>query len=321
MQRANHVGNNSNRIIGIFSFKLKSFLGLVIICISLLLTACNSTPKSRYSIKQDIAPDFDYGEIEYETIEPIFEPYNVWTSRPYKVLGKYYTPMLVAKGHEEEGQASWYGQKFHGHKTANGEVFDMFALSAAHKTLPLPSFVKVTNLKNNKTAIVRVNDRGPFHDDRVIDLSYGAAKKLGYHKYGVTDVKIEVIHVSEQGDITVGNGPTVFADNQDTLLAKKNIAPVDAPQIIDTTSNTTQNDDVATNGLFVQVMAMQNGDKAKDLASGLSNLLQVPNNLPKTEDVYRLHLGPLANQQKAEKLIKELGKLGFDQAFAIEITP
>ena len=299
-----------------------------------VLQACSSAPKSRYSIKQDTAPTFDYGQIEYEEIQPTFEPYNVWTSRPYKVLGQYYTPLISGKGHVEIGQASWYGQKFHGHKTANGEIFDMFALSAAHKTLPLPSFVKVTNLSNNKSAIVRINDRGPFHDDRVLDLSYGAAKKLGYHKSGVADIKLEVIHVSENGDMTVGNQATIYQHQRgQDLLASSSPAPLARPpavtndsQLSTLSSNVSPANDIddttlsSNSGLFVQVMAMENEDKVKSLAIGLKNLLQVSTTTPKVANIYKLQLGPLKSEQKAKNLIEELSKIGFDEAFTIEVA-
>ena len=95
--------------------------------------------------------------------------------------------------------ASWYGVKFHGYKTANGEVYDMYGMTAAHKTLPLPSYVRVTNLTNSRSVIVRVNDRGPFHGNRLIDLSWAAAKKLGYHDKGTARVRIEGIDTSPEG--------------------------------------------------------------------------------------------------------------------------
>ncbi|HAH03554.1 MAG TPA: septal ring lytic transglycosylase RlpA, partial [Vibrio sp.] len=95
----------------------------------------------------------------------------------------------------EKGKASWYGKKFHGHLTSNGEIYDMYSMSAAHKTLPIPSYVKVTNTDNNKTTIVRINDRGPFHEGRIIDLSYAAAYKLDVLRTGTANVEIEVITV------------------------------------------------------------------------------------------------------------------------------
>lgn len=112
---------------------------------------------------------------------------------PYTVLGKTYRVIKNPKGFRQRGIASWYGNKFHGRKTANGEVYDMFAVTAAHKTLPIPCFVRVTNLSNNRSIIVRVNDRGPFHSGRVIDLSYTAAKKLGVIKQGTAPVSVEYI--------------------------------------------------------------------------------------------------------------------------------
>lgn len=112
---------------------------------------------------------------------------------PYTVLGKTYTLMEKGDKYIERGNASWYGTKFHGRPTANGETYSLYGMTAAHRTLPIPTYVKVTNLSNMRTAIVRVNDRGPFHSERIIDLSYAAAVKLGYAEQGTTLVQVEVI--------------------------------------------------------------------------------------------------------------------------------
>jgi rare lipoprotein A len=112
--------------------------------------------------------------------------------KPYQVAGRTYVPEENTN-YEAEGVASWYGDVFHGRLTANGEVFDMNSVSAAHPTLPIPSYVRVTNLKNNRSLIVRVNDRGPYHENRVIDVSVRAAKLLGFHQYGVTRVRVEYV--------------------------------------------------------------------------------------------------------------------------------
>ncbi len=112
---------------------------------------------------------------------------------PYTVLGRRYELMTDYRGYRERGIASWYGTKFHGRLTSNGEVYDLYKMTAAHKTLPIPVYVEVTNLNNGRRAIVRVNDRGPFHDDRVIDLSYAAAVKLGFADQGTAPVEIRVI--------------------------------------------------------------------------------------------------------------------------------
>lgn len=113
------------------------------------------------------------------------------TAKAYKVNGKTYQPMKSVSNFNQTGKASWYGPGFHGRKTSNGERFNMYALTAAHRTLPIPSYVRVTNLANGKTVVVRVNDRGPFHGNRVIDLSKGAASQLGFVGQGMAQVRIE----------------------------------------------------------------------------------------------------------------------------------
>ncbi len=112
---------------------------------------------------------------------------------PYKVFGKTYHVLTQPETYRERGVASWYGKKFHGRKTSNGELYNMFGMTAAHKTLPIPSYVRVTNVSNNISVVVRVNDRGPFHGDRIIDLTYTAASKLGFASQGTTEVLVEYI--------------------------------------------------------------------------------------------------------------------------------
>ena len=183
------------------------------------LAACSSAPaptppssSSRYSIEQDRAPS---GHLDIASIpEVVPEPFArtlAGNRSPYTVLGKTYHVMVTEDGYNERGIASWYGEKFHGHKTSNGEVFDMYKVSAAHKSLPIPSFLRVTNLDNNRSLVVRVNDRGPFHGDRIVDLSYAAALKLGYADRGTARVQLEAI---------IPNGVVVdraAANNNNTL--------------------------------------------------------------------------------------------------------
>jgi len=119
--------------------------------------------------------------------------------KPYTVLGKRYEPLASHEGFVQSGVASWYGRDFHGKKTSNGEVYDMNGLTAAHKTLPLGVYVKVQNTENGREAVVRVNDRGPFVKDRVIDLSYAAAKKLGVDRAGTARVRVEALGYREGG--------------------------------------------------------------------------------------------------------------------------
>lgn len=138
------------------------------------------------------------------------EPANKWANRPYKVMGQSFTPMTGDKPLTQTGTASWYGKQFHGKKTAIGEIYDMYAMTAAHPTMELPSYARVTNLANGRSVIVRVNDRGPFIGGRAIDMSYAAAVKLGYQKKGTTRVKIERI---TRKQIAVGNVPTATHTN------------------------------------------------------------------------------------------------------------
>lgn len=119
------------------------------------------------------------------------EPFNKWTSRPYTVLGKTYTPLDNDEPYSARGVSTWYGVKFHGQRTASGELYDMYKMTAAHPTLPIPSYVRVTSLDTGNSVVVRINDRGPFHSSRIIDVSYTAALKLGLLGKGSHEVEIE----------------------------------------------------------------------------------------------------------------------------------
>ena len=124
----------------------------------------------------------------------------------YTELGKQYHLLKTNDGYSETGMASWYGAKFHGRRTSSGQIFDMYQLTAAHKTLPIPVFAKVTNLRNNKETIVLINDRGPFYADRLIDLSFAAAVKLGFHEEGTADVLVETIRHEEDASLFIWIG-------------------------------------------------------------------------------------------------------------------
>jgi rare lipoprotein A len=274
----------------------RPFIKITLMLVLLNLAGCASKT-SRYFQTNDSAPVRLPQDIVLDDAKPKHENYATATLRPYKVLGRNYKPMQNAKGYSQQGQASWYGQKFHGHRTANGEVYDMYRMSAAHKTLPLPSFVRVTNLSNGKQVVVRVNDRGPFHSERIIDLSYAAALKLDYLKSGIANVKLDVVHVDPYGNITVGNGPTISADEYFNI----GIAQM---------QNTARS-------LFIQVAALQDGDKIAQLASGLAMLYQIPTQTPIEQGIYRLRLGPLASEQQAGELLNELKQNGYSQAYKL----
>jgi rare lipoprotein A len=186
---------------------IAAFVGL-----PFFLAACSTPPPSqspplpqdnadvsvseRYHVEQDSAPlrPISQGEV-FDAIpqaDPILRFGNV---SPYVIDGVTYHVLEDYRDYREQGTASWYGAKFSGHKTSNGELYDLYQPSAAHKTLPIPSYARVTNLDNGKSIVVRVNDRGPFHSDRIIDLSYAAAVKLGYMEQGTAQVEVEVMEV------------------------------------------------------------------------------------------------------------------------------
>jgi rare lipoprotein A len=172
------------------------YLSIIAFIVILMINGCTIKPgQSRYNIKHDHAPQRLPSMHEIKDISPVFVEPSTWANKDYEIEDVTYHVLKNAKGYKRTGIASWYGQKFHGHETSNGEIFDMYRLSAAHKTLPIPSFARVTNLENNKSTIVRVNDRGPFHPDRIIDLSYGAAHKLGVLRHGTANVSVEAIHL------------------------------------------------------------------------------------------------------------------------------
>ncbi|WP_283172460.1 septal ring lytic transglycosylase RlpA family protein [Parathalassolituus penaei] len=179
-------------------------LALVLTAAALLLGGCSSTPentddqgyeeanKGRYQHDKDFRPD-DNPDAESEPV-PRSEPMSVNGNRPvYSVNGKTYRVVMPPANYSETGTASWYGMKFHGHDTASGEEYNVYRFTAAHKTLPIPSYVRVTRLDNKKSVVVKVNDRGPFHEDRIIDLSYAAARKLGVDISGTAPVRIDLL--------------------------------------------------------------------------------------------------------------------------------
>ena len=179
----------------------------------------------------DHVPDVDCIAEPLVTSEPRSA---VGNRSPYSVLGKKYEVMQRVDGYVERGTASYYGNKFHGRRTSNQEVYDMYAFTAAHKTLPLPSFARVTNLDNGKSVVVRVNDRGPFHEGRVIDLSYAAAVKLGITQRGTGRVEVRALTGNDDGGTTLAAAPavkTTVATGVPTRIATGKPTPMD--QLVD----------------------------------------------------------------------------------------
>jgi len=152
---------------------------------------------------EDDGPPIDKGPDPREVADatPQVEPLSRHGNSPYTVFGKRYYPLASAGGYREVGEASWYGKKFHGRTTSSGEIYDMYAMTAAHKTLPLPTYVSVRMLDTNVTVVVKVNDRGPFLQGRIIDLSYVAARKLGLDRRGTADVEVSVVNLANDKSI------------------------------------------------------------------------------------------------------------------------
>jgi len=197
----------------------------------------------------------------------------------YEVFGKVYETMSSSEGYLEIGVASWYGKKFHGNLTASGEIYDMSLMTAAHKALPLPTLVKVTNLENGKKALVKVNDRGPFHDDRLIDLSYAAALELGFLENGLTTVVVEA-------------------------LEKKKLVNTDRLK-----------DDQEKD--YIQVGAFETETAARKLSNKLSSLLSdtiFVRVIPPLEnpDLHKVWVGPLTEEKQKLYVLKILSDKGFE---------
>lgn len=232
---------------------------------------------------------------------PKKEPLHSRTNRPYKALGATYKPMTSYQPYKERGIASWYGKRFHGKKTSNGETYDMYSMTAAHTILPLPSYVKVTNPANGRWVIVRVNDRGPFKHSRIIDLSYAAAYKLGYTNKGSTLVEVEAIDPDNAS--TYQNAevkPVAFADEPVTTTTQ-----VEQMAVI-----TTDNTEIVS-GFFVQAGAFKNEINADSLINKLQGLDIDQNsgiNKVYNNGLHRLKIGPFESKQVADKTAAAIRK-------------
>lgn len=263
---------------------------------------------------------------------PRFEPLHRFANRPYNVLGKSYVPDTRLKPFRQRGIASWYGKKFHGQRTSIGEPYDMFTMTAAHPTLAIPSYVRVTNVGNGKTVIARVTDRGPFHADRIIDLSYAAAYRLGYINNGSTLVEVEAVLPNDATALTYAQStpivvppkPTAIAVEQDEIesLAAKLAAsdyslPSTKAPTLEQTASTPLPAQISS-GIFLQLGAFSNADNAESLRSHLSRELDWLSEgiqIKASGGMHRVHLGPYKNRSEAEKVAEKIGiALGYKPA-------
>lgn len=301
-----------------------------------LLASCSSSPPERGTPSppaakahyprplKDGSPwwDVDVSKIPDAVPAPHNGPVK---ANPYTVLGKTYYPMNDGRRYKATGTASWYGTKFHGQATANGEYYDLYGMSAAHKTLPLPCYVRVTNLDNQKSVVLRVNDRGPFYSDRIIDLSFAAAKKLGYAETGTARVTVEGIDPEEWWAQQGRKPPLVLAQPQ---VAGAQPAPRPAPQMVEEYSPPPSQhaapmlpvevaaSPAAATGLYLQVGAFANPDAAELLKDKLSRISSTPvfvsSVVRDRQTFHRVRLGPIDSPDEARQLQDSvrLAKLG-----------
>ena len=228
--------------------------------------------------------------------QPKLEPLHKFANNAYSVLGQSYVPDTSGKPYSERGLASWYGKKFHGQRTSCGEIYDMYAMTAAHPTLPIPSYARVTNVKTGKSVVVRINDRGPFHANRIIDLSYAAAHKLGLARAGSGLVQVDSIKASPLLDT-----PTPIAaaspPSSDASLDEQNAGKSE--------KTATEHYWLQFGAFSVQSNAEQLMERLKSRLGNLGDAIQVYT----AEGVYRLRLGPYASKTEATERAQELKRL------------
>jgi len=236
---------------------------------------------------------------------PRAEPINRGTSRPYVVMGRSYTPMTSHQPYQARGIATWYGRRYHGKPTASGEPYDMYAMTAAHTTLPIPSYARVTNLKNGRSVVVRVNDRGPFVDGRIIDLSYTAAHRIGVLGGGSAMVEVEAILPRNYGALLAAPAQPVPAaplpESPPPVAARDPGSPAAQPIPVA----------AETGGHFLQLGAFGSRENAENFLTrmkaqmdGLADNLHV---FPR-DGLYRVHAGPYASQPEARQAAERINQ-------------
>ena len=272
------------------------------------------------------ADDIPDGLDDIPDAEPKWEPLHKPATRPYVVLGKEYVPNTAVKPYKVRGIASWYGKKFHGQKTSIGEPYDMFAMTAAHPTLALPSYVRVTGVQSGKTVVVRITDRGPFHADRVIDLSYTAAYKLGLINGGSGQVEVEAIIPGEATATTYAqlSPPPVVrpkpAERDEIELLAQRMALEERPVQTVAMAGMSGDGGVAK-GVYLQIGAFSNAENAEILKNHLTrelDWLAEPMRIQPGDGIHRLHLGPYASRADADRVAEKIRlALGYKPTIVI----
>lgn len=248
---------------------------------------------------------------------PVDEPLSKYGNPDtYKVLGKRYYTLDKSKGFKQTGLASWYGTKFHGKRTSSGEPYDMYALTGAHKTLPLPTYAKITNKANNKSIIVKINDRGPFHSDRIVDLSYAAASKLGLLGHGTAHVELAAIDPKTY-NTTIRDLAIVDKKNNKKSTVTKNLKTNKTKTSKKSNTNTLLDKD---NLITLQIGSFQDRKKALILTHKVSSILNHPVNINnKDKNIYRVFLGPFPVQD-TEVIKTKLARLKILDPISVNKT-
>ena len=309
---------------------------------SAVVAAAKAKTESRYAIKQDLGPKQHKDMSNAPDAVPKVEPHSRGGNKSrYEVWGKSYSVMASSIGFKQRGLASWYGQKFHGHLTSNGETYDMYAMTAAHKSLPLPTYARITNLANNKTVIVRVNDRGTFHGDRVIDLSYAAASKLDYRKTGVAEVLVEAIDarqwslaleqsIRKQRKTSRFKSPAITsATNSDSNSVTSKIVSSSVKAVTQSKApmkvpleNEIRQQHKRVAGYYVQVAAMSKIGGALVLRNTLVQEFKRSNifveQASDRADLFRVLVGPITDVKSVRVLMQELASSGHGQGLMIK---
>lgn len=287
---------------------------LAVLLIALGIYSCSSTPPRGGGASstapgvpsRDGAPLNPPDVMNVPDAVPRVEPRSRYGNPPsYVVMGKTYRVLPHGLDYDERGGASWYGTKFHGQRTSSGEPYDMYAMTAAHRTLPIPSYARVTNLNNGKSVVVRINDRGPFHSNRLIDLSYTAAIKLGIFGHGTGYVEVRAIDPYAALTAAAASAPPKPAPPQ---------AP---PSAATETSRAVASPTAARPArLFLQVGAFTNRHNADQLVARLHKAdftsLRISPATHKNTTVYRVQVGPLASAAAAERMSERLTRFGIE---------
>jgi len=297
--------------------RLWRLFGVCVLCG--LLAACGSSSRKGGGYYKDDGPDANppANLDRVPDAVPKIEPLARGPNRPYTVLGKSFSPDLSGRPYRVQGRASWYGRKFHGKPTSNGERYDMYGMTAAHPTLPIPSYVRVTRISTGKSVVLRVNDRGPFLGGRVIDLSYVAAYKLGVLAPGSADVVVERIMPDDIRNWRIAaTAPSPAAVQPPVQAQPLPTAPPSEPLRAQTVAFTpvaavtsTQNLQTKTSaiqGVYLQAGAFSDPARAQSLASQLTE--KIPSDLgaavrvePNANNLYRVRIGPFANREAASQ--------------------